>query len=766
MAWGATKAQWAHFKKIAKVDLLPVVSNPDAEISPTSKMKGKGKTPSRYNGNGQVSGFPDWTDHQATAPELDEWAKQPDYGICVQTRRIRALDIDVDDAQLAARILSDFEEELCELLPVRSRPNSGKRLAVFILDGEIGKRSFKVDGGLVEFLGNGQQFIAAGLHTSGVHYQWKAGLPEPVTISREDFDRAWAFLVERYAVAPERRTDYQRRAAGEDLELEDPVALHLVEHWETYGTDRGKLFVCCPWKDGHSVDSGESETAWLLAGTKGYERGHFECLHASCQGRGDGEFFEAVGYRLASPDEFDDLTEGDDPVALYLALAGGQDPKLVKQDAQTSAARGDDGSPRSALPLPGFIRDKSGRIETCIDNVVRALLAPQACQKDLAFDEFRGELMISEPDAGAWRSLSDADAVELRIELESGLGFKDKVGKDLMRDALEVIGSRRKFDSAIEWLTRVVPAWDGVSRIERFYPDYFATEDSDYTRACGRYLWTAQAGRVLEPGIKADMVPVLVGPQGARKSSGIEAISPSEEFFSKFDLEAKDDDKARKMRGCLVGELDELRGLQTKDRESILAWITRRHEKWTPKYKEYETTLPRRVVFQGSTNKDDFLDDPTGERRWLPMYVLGPVDVDGIVADRLQLWAEARERFLAEGLLFAEAERLARSEHHKFKHVDAWHHRVSRWLDEPDDLDEGQTPRTSGCLRADDVLVHALGMDVARIKRADQQRVGAVLTACGMKSVQRRVANSKIGSLQPGTTNLRVWVDAASEGLV
>ncbi|ESF27670.1 putative replication protein, partial [Salmonella enterica subsp. enterica serovar Tallahassee str. 0012] len=45
---------------------------------------------------------------------------------------------------------------------------------------------------------------------------------------------------------------------------------------------------------------------------------------------------------------------------------------------------------------------------------------------------------------------------------------------------------------------------------------------------------TALAGRVLEPGVKADMVPILVGPQGCGKSSGVEALSPDPAFFTEI----------------------------------------------------------------------------------------------------------------------------------------------------------------------------------------------------------------------------------------
>jgi hypothetical protein len=96
----------------------------------------------------------------------------------------------------------------------------------------------------------------------------------------------------------------------EDLELDDPVAEYLVDHCEVFGAERGKVFVPCPWKHEHSEPEAENETeaAWLVAGTNGYARGHFQCFHGSCRGRTDAEFLNAVGYRASTAEDFEDLT--------------------------------------------------------------------------------------------------------------------------------------------------------------------------------------------------------------------------------------------------------------------------------------------------------------------------------------------------------------------------------------------------------------------------------------------------------------------------
>ncbi|HIA1612817.1 TPA: VapE domain-containing protein [Salmonella enterica] len=398
------------------------------------------------------------------------------------------------------------------------------------------------------------------------------------------------------------------------------------------------------------------------------------------------------------------------------------------------------------LPLPAFERDNRGRIEAEILNAVKAVARPDFIGVDIRFDQFRDEIMLAPAGSGQWRPFTDADYVELRMTMAER-GFKP-VGRELIRDAVLQVSSEQPFDSAITWLDEL--EWDGVPRIDTFYHTHFGTADTAYTRAVSLYMWTALAGRVLEPGIKADMVPILVGPQGCGKSSGVEALSPDPMFFTEISFAEKDDDLARKMRGRLLAEIGELRGLNTKELESIKAFVTRTHENWIPKYREFATQFPRRLVFIGTTNEDEFLADKTGNRRWLPVEV-SKVDVQAIRRDLLLLWAEARETFTRSGgIQFRDAERLAASVHEKYTIKDAWLETVEKWLDTPDMLTE-EIPRTRKFLRASDVLRDAIGLNPSHIGKREEMRISNVLQKCGYKRVQRRVDGKKMRIFEPAS---------------
>jgi hypothetical protein len=174
---GATLDEWAWAAETFGVEnLLPVVSNGGAQISPASNLKSLGKTPSRYSG-GRVVGIPKWTSYRATEREIEAWAAQPDYGIFVVTRGGHAaIDVDVDDAALSLRYARTILETMGldpERHACRWRESSGRVLVPLRIDAERRKSVIPVQGGNVEILATGGGYVACGTHvSSGVRYQW------------------------------------------------------------------------------------------------------------------------------------------------------------------------------------------------------------------------------------------------------------------------------------------------------------------------------------------------------------------------------------------------------------------------------------------------------------------------------------------------------------------------------------------------------------------------------------------------------------------
>ena len=716
---GATRADWAHFVALGlQADLLPVVSDLAVAISADSKLTELGKTPSLVKTDGTACGLAKWTARTTSADEVRAWSADPRHGICVQTRAVRALDVDIDDAEVSAQVRA-AAEALLGPLPCRGRANSGKLLMALHMPGEFTKRVIKTPHGKIEFLATGQQFVAVGTHPSGARYRWEglgASLPG---VQPAEFEELWTLLAEQFGVEPETtqqsvgagtQADPPRGMSDHDLraclaEL-DPSADHdawltvgMALHHETQG-ERFDL-----WDDWSSLGDGYPGTEALQARWNSFGQRadgpevtwHALVGRAAKVAAGEGRTLQVDAYR-APTDDFDVVVAEVDPA--------------------------------SGEPWPEFLRDKNGRIEATISNATAALAHAGFCGARLGFDEFKASNMIAFSKAHAWRPVKDTDTTQLRINIEAR-GFKAP-GRELIRDAMLRVAEDHQFDSAQQWASTL--RWDGVPRVERCLIDCFRTEDNPYARSVSLYLWTALAGRLLVPGEEVHMVPVLVGDQGSGKTQGVRALAPEPDAFVEINLEHRDDNLARALRGKLVGELGELRGLQGRDGEAIKAWLSRSVEEWTPKYQEFTVKFPRRVVFIGTTNTDEFLADDTGERRWLPIRV-GATDLPRLRTERDQLWAEALALHRAGGVQWRAAQDQAREVHAEFKVAtsDTWTDVLRTWLlaEDDDGFSHGAGPRWKGRLKLAEVMTSGLRMPVDRQNTGTMKRAASALTALG-----------------------------------
>lgn len=314
--WGTTPDQWQHLDLFLGLseDLLPAVSNPYAVISEKSSISELGKVPSRYNHTGQVAGFPAWTKHRATPYQIDQWSRQPDYGICIITREVRALDVDVTDPVLANKVQAFIADHLGYQLPKRYRANSSKFLHPFRMvsdNRKYGKwvvnlrtpeeeAAGKKD--IIEILMTGYQFVAVGTHPSGVKIEWEGGLPSEIPeLTTGEFEALCTRLQNTFGKRPlNKRGAKAERVLGKDMDIKDPAADFLRDKSMVLSEGRGGLLVQCPWENAHTMgNTGNGSTLYYPAGSNGYPGGGFKCQHSHCEKRTVIDFYAAVGYELS-----------------------------------------------------------------------------------------------------------------------------------------------------------------------------------------------------------------------------------------------------------------------------------------------------------------------------------------------------------------------------------------------------------------------------------------------------------------------------------
>lgn len=266
--------------------------------------------------------------------------------------------------------------------------------------------------------------------------------------------------------------------------------------------------------------------------------------------------------------------------------------------------------------------------------------------------------------------LRDVDYSGVRNYIECVYGI---VSSQKVDDALALEFEKKKFHPIVDYIKSLI--WDGQQRIDTLLIDYFGAEDNPYTRAAIRKMLCAAVARVFEPGVKFDTALILVGPQETYKSTFIKKLG--KDWFSDTFTTVQGKESFEQLQGAWIIEMAELSGLKKAEVETIKHFISKREDQFRPAYGRVVETYKRQCVFFGTTNKDDFLRDPTGNRRFLPIdvrpeFVTKSVPNDLTDEEIDQIWAEAYVLYKAGEPLYMTGEEdiIAKIEQHKHSEAD------------------------------------------------------------------------------------------------
>ncbi len=215
--------------------------------------------------------------------------------------------------------------------------------------------------------------------------------------------------------------------------------------------------------------------------------------------------------------------------------------------------------------------------------------------------------------------------------------------KEIAAQAVQTVAREHPFHPIRDYLESL--KWDGIKRIDDWLTPYLGADPSDYARAVGAKFLIGGVARIFTPGCKVDTCLILEGPQGLLKSTALRALA-GEEFFSDDIADLGSKDSVMQTRGVWIIELSELDSMAKSEVSRIKAFMSRQVDRIRLPYARRVTEAKRECVFAGTTNKEIYLKDETGGRRFWPVKV-GVIHLGELRRDRDQLWAEARERFRA-----------------------------------------------------------------------------------------------------------------------
>lgn len=180
--------------------------------------------------------------------------------------------------------------------------------------------------------------------------------------------------------------------------------------------------------------------------------------------------------------------------------------------------------------------------------------------------------------------------------------------------------------------------WDGVDRVFNFVKRYvISQDDAHYAQAVFTLFLKGMIHRVLNPGCRFEYLPIFQGPQGANKSSIGVALASLRFLCSSLSSSVRH--AVEEIQGKILAEISELEQLRPFELIRLKKFITRAADTTRMPYKETSADYPRRTVFYATANLADYLHDPTGERRFLPLQV-SFFKAKECAKDRLQIWAQ------------------------------------------------------------------------------------------------------------------------------
>ena len=251
--------------------------------------------------------------------------------------------------------------------------------------------------------------------------------------------------------------------------------------------------------------------------------------------------------------------------------------------------------------------------------------------------------------------------------------------------------------------------------------------------------------RAYNPGCSMSWLPILVGAQGVGKSMFARNLVPPalfSEVTTPLDTLMKEQYSLHVAWLLELPEIDNY--FNIRNIENFKNLITTRADEVRRPYASLPERLFRRFVLIGTTNRNQFLVDSTGNRRFVPLEIGGGFQIPWkqLVDERDSMWAAAVQAYRnGESYEFDAGEIAAIAEYiQEFGDPDPWMDKISTYV----------TIRNE--VSAAEVLTNALELDPRNQGRREARRVADVLQAMGWRRLvtSRKDANGK-------SKSIRIW---------
>jgi len=316
-----------------------------------------------------------------------------------------------------------------------------------------------------------------------------------------------------------------------------------------------------------------------------------------------------------------------------------------------------------------------------------------------------------------------------------------RVSKDVAFDVVVQVARQNEYNPVTDYLDHVsknvAPAY-----IDRLATTYLRPEDAHlseptlYDEMLRKTLIAAVA-RAYDEGCKFDNACVIIGDQGARKSTFWSVLGG--EFFSDALRDINGKDSLQVLANSWIMEWAELEAITNKKMAGdIKSFLSQSTDVYRVPYGKVAEKFKRRGIIVGTSNKTDgFLVDETGNRRFwcikTSRSILDPIDCEGLLEERDAIWSAACAAYdhgNGENLRLSKENQIVVNEENKEYIIDnPWKTVIQEFIERPQNHNRELTTEA--------VLTEAIEKPVERQNRYDQMQCANILKELGYQKRRR-----------------------------
>ena len=314
-----------------------------------------------------------------------------------------------------------------------------------------------------------------------------------------------------------------------------------------------------------------------------------------------------------------------------------------------------------------------------------------------------------------------------------------RVSKDVAFDVVVQVARQNEYNPVTDYLDHVsknvAPAY-----IDRLATKYLRPEDARFDKPTLydemlRKTLIAAVARAYDEGCKFDNACVIIGDQGARKSTFWSTLGG--EFFSDALRDINGKDSLQVLSSAWIMEWAELEAITNKKMAGdIKSFLSQSTDVYRVPYGKVAEKFKRRGIIVGTSNRQDgFLVDETGNRRFWCIVTTktidNPIDCEALLDQRDAIWSAACALYdhgNGENLLLSKENQITVNEENKQYIID------NPWKTVIQDYVQRNHGRE---LTTELVLTEAIEKPVERQNRYDQMQCANILKELGYQKRRR-----------------------------